>query len=196
MKYLFYLCLLLVVASCGTNEEKTAPKTYSEETNRAFLQIERGDSYYMKRPTKTAPPPQIRQEPPRQPVRRTQEEVRPAEIVVRPARRDETPKSPREEIVIDEKINYQEAPAEKSITNLIPKSPPKTKKQAVVDERLIEINQNLAFYCMKHRKDARFGDSEERCMSFVNQALSDCQKTHKTPNAKLLNCIQTKLKRR
>lgn len=189
MKYFRFLFLALIV-SCSTNEEKTEPKTYSDETNRAFLQIERGDSYYMKRPAKTAPPPQVVRE-------KKREEIRPPETVVRPVRKNEV--VPREEIVIDEKINYQETQKEKSITNLIPKTPktpPKTKKAAPVDERFIEINQNLAFYCMKHRKDARFGDSEERCMTFVNQQLQDCQKVHKTPNAKLLNCIQAKLKRR
>lgn len=195
MKYFPYLFLLLVVA-CSSTEEKAEPKTYSDETNRAFLQIERGDSYYMKRPAKSTPPPQVKS--PHQTRQATRpvyrEDVRPAEIVVKPARREEKPS--REEIVIDEKINYQEPQKEKSITTIIPKSQPKTKKSAQMDERLIEINQNLAFYCMKHRKDPRFGDSEERCMSFVNKSLEDCQKVHKTPDKKLLSCIQTKLKRR
>nr|BDT28856.1 DUF3139 domain-containing protein [Bacteriovorax sp. HI3] len=195
MKYFPYLFLLLVVA-CSSTEEKTEPKTYSDETNRAFLQIERGDSYYMKRPAKNTPPPQVKSPHQTRPATRPvyREDVRPAEIVVKPARREEKPS--REEIVIDEKINYQEPQKEKSITTIIPKSQPKTKKSAPMDERLIEINQNLAFYCMKHRKDARFGDSEEKCMAFVNQSLEDCQRVHKTPDKKLLSCIQTKLKRR
>ena len=71
----------------------------------------------------------------------------------------------------------------------VKKSSPKT------DERLIEINQNLAFYCMKHRKDPRYGGDEARCMTFVNKTMSDCQKLHTNVNSKLLNCIQTKLKK-
>ncbi len=192
MKHCRYLFVLLIV-SCGTTEEKKEPKTYSEETNRAFLQIERGDSYYMKRPPKASTPPQVKT-PAERPRPTYREEVRPPEIVVKPARRNEVPSN--EEIVIDEKINYQETQKEKSITGLIPKSETKPKKSAPQDERLIEINQNLAFYCMKHRKDPRFGDSEERCMAFVNKSMKDCQKVHKTPNKKLLACIQTKLKRR
>ena len=187
MKHLRYLILTLAVG-CSTNEEAPVVKTYSDETNRAFLQIERGDSYYLKKPlAKTTPIPQIKRKLPR-----------PQETIVRPA----TP----EEIVIDEKINYQESKPEKSITTLIPPTPPANKaptkakksphQNERIDERLIEINQNLAFYCMKHRKDPRFGDSEEKCMSFVTKSLEDCQKIHKTPNKKLLGCIQTKLKRR
>lgn len=152
MKYFAYLYLIFVV-SCANNEEKPEVKTYSEETNRAFEMIERGGSYYLKKP--------------------------PAQSTVQPVR-----VKPREEIVVDEKINYQET------LKPVKKSPPK------VDERLVEINQNLAFYCMKHRKDPRFGDSEEKCMQFVNKSLSECQKIHKTPNNKLLGCVQTKLKRR
>ncbi len=190
MKHLRYLFLTLAVG-CSTNEEAPAVKTYSEETNRAFLQIERGDSYYMKKPlARTAPVPQVASPAPRA---RTYErsQPKPQETIVKPAT--------REEIVIDEKINYQEPASSKSITSLIPPSEPKKKKPSKVpqmDERLIEINQNLAFYCMKHRKDSRFGDSEEKCMDFVTQSLNDCQKIHKTPDKKLLGCIQTKLKRR
>lgn len=182
MKYLGFLFLVLAVG-CSTNEEAPAQKTYSDETNRAFLQIERGDSYYMKKPlAKTSPQaPQIK--------RTHTPPPKPQETIVRPAT--------REEIVIDEKINHQEEKPGKSITTLIPPTPPKkpkANKAAPVDERLIEINQNLAFYCMKNRK--KFGDNEEKCMSFVTQSLNDCQKIHQVPNKKLLGCIQTKLKRR
>lgn len=191
MKHCRYLCFLLIIG-CSSTEETTGPKTYSEETNRAFLQIERGDSYYMKKPSRSTPP-QI--ETARSKRERPSQEVRPPEIVIKPARRGE--KSTSEEIVIDDKINYQEP--QKSISTLVTPAAPKkqkTTKSAPTDERLIEINQNLAFYCMKHRKDVRFQGSEERCMSFVNSALENCQRTHKVPNKKLLGCIQNKLKRR
>lgn len=173
MKYLLSLCLIFVV-SCADNEVKNEPKKYSDDTNRAFEMIERGGSYYLKKaPVNKVPTPQIQSPPAR---------------AIPEKRRTLTPS---EEVVIDDKINYQEeklAPAE-------PTPAPHVKRSTTkADERLIEINQNLAFYCMKHRKDSRYGGDEEKCMKFVNKSMSDCQKVHRIVNTKLLNCIQTKLR--
>jgi hypothetical protein len=82
---------------------------------------------------------------------------------------------PAEEVVIEEK---------KSATH------PNSK----VEERLIEINQNLAFYCMKHRKDAVYGGDEEKCLKFVKKVQSSCQNKHRLVNSKLVHCIRTGLK--
>lgn len=176
-KYSQYLFLLLVV-SCASNEKKAPPKTYSEDTNRAFEMIERGGSYYLKKAPVSAPPPQIE----------SQRKRVPQPVV-------------REEVVIDEKINYQAKPLTQEV-----RSAPKaeelkpvlknTQSTSKADERLIEINQNLAFYCMKHRKDPTYGGDEAKCMKFVNAVMSNCQKQHRIVNSKLLNCIQTKLKKR
>ena len=62
-------------------------------------------------------------------------------------------------------------------------------------ERLQEINQNLAFYCMKHRKDAAFS-SEENCLNFTKRVLNDCEKKHKLINTVMVNCIKERLKKR
>jgi hypothetical protein len=62
-------------------------------------------------------------------------------------------------------------------------------------ERLQEINQNLAFFCMKHRKDANFG-SEEQCLKFTKKVLNECEKKHKLINTVMVNCIKTHLKKR
>lgn len=195
-KYFLHLCFLFILVSCGS-AEKNAPetKTYSDDTNRTFEMIERGGSYYLKKaPQTTTPAPQITR-PSRRQNTTTQTTTK---IYSPPAERQEVREEKREDIVIDEKINF----AETQLQNTPPKTPvtvPVEKKSAATnraDERLIEINQNLAFFCMKHRKDPTFGGDEEKCMKFVNKTMENCQKQHKIVNSKLLNCIQSKLKKR
>lgn len=164
MKTLFFLCFLFFYG-CAGNEEKNEPKTFSDETNRAFEMIERGGSYYLKNPPAQSPPaPQIR----RRAIKAVQVEK-------------------------DDKINY-------NVEKLEPATRPATveikKQQMTSDERLIEINQNLAFYCMKHRKDSRYGGNETVCMKFVNKTMNECQKSHRIVNSKLLKCIQTNLRKK
>lgn len=176
-KYFQYLFLLLIVG-CAGNEKAVAPKTYSDDTNRAFEMIERGGPYYLKKTPVYNAPPQI--------------EV--------PTKKRVQPPEAREEIEIDEKINYQAKPLTPEI-----RSNPKaevlrpvlknTQSTSKADERLIEINQNLAFYCMKHRKKSAYGGDEAKCMKHVNSVMSSCQKQHRIVNSKLLNCIQKKLKK-
>lgn len=62
-------------------------------------------------------------------------------------------------------------------------------------ERLHEINQNLAFFCMKHRKDVAFRN-EEHCLAFTKKVLMACEKKHKLINMVMVNCIKTQLKKR
>lgn len=165
-KTLQHFTLLLVFVSCTSNEKAATPKTYSEDTNRAFEMIERGGSYYLKKaPTYTAPP-QIET-----PVKIERKKIPVAQV--QPA---------REEIVIDENISEP--------TPIIRNTKPAPK----VDERLIEINQNLAFYCMKNRKNPAYGGDEAKCMKHVDKVMNDCKKQHSTVNSKLLNCIQKKFK--
>ncbi len=183
MKYLLFLCLILATG-CASNEEKSEPKKYSDDTNRAFEMIERGGSYYLKKAPVNTPTPQI-QAPTSRAIPEKRRTVQPTiQPVERPA--------PREEVVIDDKINYEE----EKLAPAVPAPTPHVKRNTTkMDERLIEINQNLAFYCMKHRKDPRYGGDEAKCMSFVNKTMTECQKVHRIVNSKLLNCIQTKLRR-
>lgn len=182
MKYLIVLYFsVLMFSSCASNEEndkeKYDEKRFSDDTNRAFEMIERGGSYYLKMaPTSSTPAPQIRPSSSRH--TRVVETLRPGQQ-----------QGVKEEVNIDENITAQKR--EKPKPHLPVKS-----KNAKVDERLIEINQNLAFYCMKHRKDSAFKDDESKCMTFVNQSMEECQKIHHSINSKLLNCIQAKLKKR
>ena len=69
------------------------------------------------------------------------------------------------------------------------------KLSAKNQERLQEINQNLIFFCMKHRKDPAF-QNEERCMAFTKKILARCEKKHKLINTVMVNCIKDRLKKR
>lgn len=182
---LFFALGLIFFTGCSSDEKKTEVKTFSDDTNRAFEMIERGGSYYLKKaPTHSVVPPQVK---PVQPPLKAVPERRRIVETLKPGAQETV----QEEILIDEKINYQEnAPA----TPPLPVT--KVRNNSKTDERLIEINQNLAFYCMKHRKNPSFGGSEAKCMKFVNKTMNDCQKIHRIVNSKLLNCIQKKLKRR
>ena len=181
MKKYFQLLTLIFITSCASHKEAPPEKIYSEDTNRTFEMIESGGSYYLQKAPDYNPPPQISA-----PVKRR------AKVLEAPAR--------SEEFDIDEKINYQAKPLTQEIRSnpqsedlQAPiKNPPSTTNKT--DERLIEINQNLAFYCMKHRKRPAYGGDESKCMNFVNSVMEKCQKQHRIVNSKLLNCIQKKLK--
>jgi hypothetical protein len=177
-KIFFKLLTLALIASCASNEQKPVEKTYSADTNRAFEMIERG---YLKKAPISAPAPQIES-----PVRKAPKKIIPA---------PEPTESSDEIFTIDEKINYNEEklPAEhskKPVDRVIDSPAPKK-----VDERLVEINQNLAFYCMKHRKDPAYGGDEAKCLKFVTKVQKSCQNQHRIVNSKLLNCIRSGLKK-
>ena len=176
-KYFKYLIFILIV-SCASNQEVVPQKNYSEDTNRTFEMIERGGSYYLKKAPEYNPPPRIA-----------------------PAKRPVQEPIIREEFEIEEKINYQAEPLTQEIrtapsTEEVLTVPKNTQSNPKTDERLIEINQNLAFYCMKHRKNRAYGGDESKCMRYVNTIMENCQKKHRIVNSKLLNCIQKKLKNR
>ncbi len=102
--------------------------------------------------------------------------------------------SPRPIDLPSTKIIGREAPIKakkEESTKLIPADKLSPKSQ----ERLQEINQNLAFYCMKHRNDSAFS-SEEKCLKFTQTVLNYCEKRHKIVNTVMVNCIKDKLKKR
>lgn len=76
-----------------------------------------------------------------------------------------------------------------------PKLIPSTQLSARSEERLQEINQNLAFYCMKHRQDGTF-KNEDQCLKFTQEVLKSCEKKHKLINTVMVNCIKDRLKKR
>lgn len=76
-----------------------------------------------------------------------------------------------------------------------PKIVPSQHLSAKNEERLQEINQQLAFFCMKHRKDPAFSN-EEKCLQFTKKALEACEKKHQIINSVMLNCVKERLKKR
>lgn len=92
-------------------------------------------------------------------------------------------------------------PASKPIANApvpkksITKSRPATRLNSKNTERLQEINQNLAIFCMKKKNSNSFG-SEDKCHQFTQNALKKCEHKNSAVNAGLLNCIKSELKKR
>jgi hypothetical protein len=110
----------------------------------------------------------------------------------------------------DYQINPPSVPQPKPLPKVVSPSKevtPEKPKEVILDsfelsqlsaknqERLQEINQNLAFYCMKHRKDRIFKDEEE-CLAFTKNVLKSCEKKHRLINTVMVNCIKEKLKKR
>ena len=102
---------------------------------------------------------------------------------LKPGRQHQKMPQPRKDITIEiPKVEHAELNSD---------TPLNTKAQ----ERLQEINQNLAFYCMKHRSDPVFS-TEEKCLTFTKVVLNDCEKKHKIINTVMVNCIKDLLKKR
>ena len=72
---------------------------------------------------------------------------------------------------------------------IIPSYPKKDPK-----EILIEVEQNLAIFCMRHRKHSKFKD-ESDCVLFTQEKLKECQDKHiETDNARLIGCVKSRLR--
>jgi hypothetical protein len=69
----------------------------------------------------------------------------------------------------------------------------KTRKS---NESLIEINQHLAFYCMKKSKNPSQNLDDSKCQSYVNSVMKNCQSLYPNLGKKLITCIKSKLKKR
>jgi len=98
-----------------------------------------------------------------------------------------TPKNPAN-------IKKKEMPKEGPPQNPIGITSDVSQLSAKNQERLQEINQNLAFFCMKHRKSTSF-KSEEQCLVYTKQVQVFCEQKHKLINKVMLNCIKAKLKK-
>lgn len=82
-------------------------------------------------------------------------------------------------------------PVEKRLTPPTPVAPSQVSGPS--SERLQEINQQLAYYCMKHRK--AFG-TEENCQRFTQKIVNECKSRSKSINAAVVHCIKDRLKKR
>lgn len=75
-----------------------------------------------------------------------------------------------------------------------PEMAPVGRLSAKNQERLQEINQQLAFFCMKQRKNPRFAN-EEQCLNLTKKVLNSCEKKHQIINSVMLNCIKEQLRK-
>lgn len=74
------------------------------------------------------------------------------------------------------------------------KPAPKSSAQKANPEELQkEIEQNLVFFCMRHRQDSRFKD-EAVCQEFTAKIYQNCQEKFEADDRRLFNCIKPKLK--
>ena len=109
-------------------------------------------------------------------------------------------KATEEEFAAIEKngFNNQLSPVKRIENDQIAKQqkfePPVVKSSSINQERLQEINQNLAFFCMKKRKDVVFSN-EEKCQYFTKQVLNNCEKKYPLLNSAMLSCIKKRLKK-
>ncbi|WP_127715811.1 DUF3139 domain-containing protein [Halobacteriovorax sp. HLS] len=73
----------------------------------------------------------------------------------------------------------------------------RTKKKAIIKvdpkEQMIEVDQNLKFYCMENRKDNRFKDSGS-CSTHTNKILQQCEIKFSWEDRNLLKCVKSKLR--
>jgi hypothetical protein len=95
---------------------------------------------------------------------------------------------PKNEPKNERENSPQKRPVENTVPNVSRLGP---KKQ----ERLQEINQNLAFFCMKKRKEPAFSD-EDKCQNFTNRIFKECYKLHPSLNPKMLTCVVDRLKKK
>jgi hypothetical protein len=59
---------------------------------------------------------------------------------------------------------------------------------------MIEVNQNLSYFCMRHRKSRKFKTPED-CKAYTQEKLLECQTKHiEIDNARIVRCVKRRLK--
>ena len=66
-------------------------------------------------------------------------------------------------------------------------------KMVNVQEQSIEIEQNMAFYCMKNRKNVKFSN-ENDCYAFTQNINIECLDNFVRGDARLTKCVKSRLK--
>ena len=62
------------------------------------------------------------------------------------------------------------------------------------EEIMIEVNQNLTYFCMQKRKSRKFKIPED-CQVFAQEQLLECQTKHiEIDNARIVHCVKRRLK--
>jgi hypothetical protein len=93
----------------------------------------------------------------------------------------------KRENITDEKRVPQNAPNEVNNKFTI-----ETKKSGNED-RVIELNQILTFYCMKGSRISRF-QSPFECANYVKIVLAKCEKSSPIVDSNLIRCVKASLK--
>lgn len=60
------------------------------------------------------------------------------------------------------------------------------------EERIAELNQNLAIYCMKKSRVRNF-KNEKHCLDFVQESLNKCEENQNKATHGLISCVKKKL---
>ena len=61
------------------------------------------------------------------------------------------------------------------------------------DSQKVEIEQNLAYYCMKNRKSSKFSNEAE-CYAFTEDIRMNCLEKYEKGDARLTSCVKTRIK--
>jgi hypothetical protein len=161
-KVLTILGLLLVISCSSTKTVESTAPQYSEETNRTFQEIERQQILEYYR--------QLRE-------REARGEHRtPPPPTPQAIQRYQTQRPPR-----------RPAPA--------PARPAHVRSSAIPtnpEDQAREIEQNLTFYCMRHRNATRFRE-EGSCESFTTEVENKCRQQFAEDDRRLFNCVRQQL---
>ena len=142
------ITLFIGLTSCSTTEKK-GPKTYSDQTNKSFEEIERDNALNRYK--------QLRWENWNNKKKRKVKTIRP------------------------KKYTHKKRTKKK---RTIPTNP---------KEQMVEVDQNLKFFCMEKRKDSRF-NAKGSCESFSNDILKKCEIKFSWNDRNLMKCVKSKLR--
>jgi integrase len=71
--------------------------------------------------------------------------------------------------------------------------PPPPKPKPLTEEQIMEIKQNLTYFCMKNRKHYKYGD-EGFCKSHAQAKFDECKDRYqKNPRMNVVRCVKSKL---
>lgn len=100
--------------------------------------------------------------------------------------------------MIEHNARHQEDQVKKNEkSKLIQKTTPVLKimkQKNVSEEKMIETNQKLAFYCMKNGHLKKYQNNESLCHRDVNAILKSCQIKYHESQIEVINCLNRKLK--
>ncbi len=100
--------------------------------------------------------------------------------------------------MIEQHGGYRTQSKEKTKSNSSKKMPPTLKlkpnqQKKISDEKMIETNQKLAFYCMKNRHLKKYQNNESLCHRDVSTILKSCQIKYHESQVEVINCLNRKL---